>query len=76
MKKRNNTQLLITKEPAILREGGDMFLRLNISSHSGCHLRHSAHIELTDDREKEGSAHTPPCHRVICAPLAPSVPGV
>ena len=38
MKKRNNTELLITKEPAILREGGDMFLKLNISSHSGCHL--------------------------------------
>ena len=38
MKKRNNTELLITKEPAILREGGDMFLKLNISSHNGCHL--------------------------------------
>lgn len=40
IKKMDNIQLLITKELAILREGGSIitFLGLNISSCSDCHL--------------------------------------
>lgn len=45
------------------------------SSHSGCQLRHSAHIELVDDREKEGPAYRLPCHS-LCPRADPSGSGL